>query len=161
MPGVGPRPALSRTAVALAVVALFVFTDPVGRMATAGGESTGLKSPEVGERVAALVAAKSAGETTFYQLDLDGADLGGQDLSNLVLDGSSLARARCQDTNFARASLINVAVSGADFSGADLTGINATQLIGWSEARCNDETTMPEGWACQQGRPSSLRGEAK
>lgn len=156
VPSFGGRPLMSRVGVGLVLIAVTVFIGPVQRM-SAGDEQRGLHSAELAERLAALRAAIEAGETELSALDLAGAELSGMDLGGLVLDGSNLAGAICVGTSLERSSLLNVDVSNADFTGAKLSSVNATQLIGWPTARCDDATVMPEGWACRDGLPVTDR----
>ena len=105
-------------------------------------------------------SGRPAGETDLREADLTGASLVGEDMAGVTLDGGSLKGCQCAGVNFAKASFWNVDVEGADFSAANLAGVMPAVAKNWQLARCDDRTTMPAGWACQDGHPAqSTRGK--
>jgi uncharacterized protein YjbI with pentapeptide repeats len=138
----------------LCLTAVWLF-DPVTIAAQNTSRFEGLAAADVTARVAALKKLRAAGETVFTSLDLSGADLSEVDLGGVVLDGCKLRDAKCRGTNLSKASLLNVDVSNADFGSAKLDGINPTFLKGWAFAKCDESTTMPKGWLCTDGSPTS------
>ena len=101
-----------------------------------------------------MKVALADGETAIREVNLDGADLSGTKMVKAELDGGSLRGANMSDVDLTQGSLWNVDVEGANFSGANLSGVIADPIVNWRLAKCDDRTTMPQGWACQDERPT-------
>ncbi|HHH27647.1 MAG TPA: hypothetical protein ENK57_04790 [Polyangiaceae bacterium] len=153
-PGFGKPPLLGQVLVATAILGVLVFGDPARRAAELQAATSGFRADTLQERVAAVRVALADGETAIRQVNLDGADLSGTKMSKVELDGSSLRGANMRDVDLSQGSLWNVDVEGADFSGANLSGIIADAIINWRQAKCDERTTMPQGWECKDGRPA-------
>ncbi|MCA9619135.1 MAG: pentapeptide repeat-containing protein [Myxococcales bacterium] len=159
-PGFGRPPILGRALIATAILGVLVFLDPARLAGEADAAHSGLKSPDLAMRIATVKELRAAGETDLREADLTGASLVGEDMAGVTLDGGSLKGCQCAGVNFAKASFWNVDVEGADFSAANLAGVMPAVAKNWQLARCDDRTTMPAGWACQDGHPAqSTRGK--
>jgi hypothetical protein len=153
-PGFGRSVGLSRTLMVVIGMAVVGQVDPTKIAAKqAGKPASELQGKTPAERADAVRRLKASGTTQFVRVDLAGADLSKADLRTAVLDGSSLRATNCRGSDFTDASLLNVDVAQADFSGAKLTNTNPSFMVGWTNAKCDNNTTMPSGWTCQEGRP--------
>lgn len=153
-PGFGKPPLLGQVLVATIILGLLVFGDPARRAAELQAATSGLRADSLPERVAAVKVALADGETAIREVNLDGADLSGTKMVKAELDGGSLRGANMSDVDLTQGSLWNVDVEGANFSGANLSGVIADPIVNWRLAKCDDRTTMPQGWACQDERPT-------
>jgi hypothetical protein len=152
-PNIGSRPFLIRGVLAAGFCGVLLFLDPAGMAGSAQHHLSGLKSPDVNERLKAFQERVKAGDKVITGVDLSGANLAGMQLNKLELDGIKLNNSNCKGTNFNGSSLINGHVAGADFSGAVLVGVIPEFLVGWEQAKCDDNTTMPNKWRCADGVP--------
>ncbi len=152
-----------RALVATLGMAVLVFVDPTGALEKPQSEPLArLKAPTVAERVAALKELRADGETFFLQNDFSEGDLSGMDLKDTLLDGCIFVNAKLVGTDLSGASLFNADLGGADLSGANLTGLNPQFVKRWPEAKCNESTTMPDGWMCsQKGEPTAVEAKKK
>jgi len=107
------------------------------------------------QRGARLAALRSRGRIDFTRLDLKNIDLRGRTLRGLDFTGSDLSKAMLEGADLSRAVLADATLSGADFRRAKLEHVDVTTTQGWRDARCDDLSTMPEGWRCVDGGPVS------
>jgi serine/threonine-protein kinase len=156
-PGYGQNHKLSRTLNVLLFLAACWLLDPVAIAAESSTRYGGLTAPDVAQRVAALGELYAAGDRRFTGLDLTDGDLSGLNLQEVVLDASKLRNAKCTGTDLSKASMLNVDVAGADFSGAKLGEVDATFMKGWELSKCSEATSMPAGWVCSEGAPKLER----
>lgn len=152
-----------RALVAVLGMAALIFFDPTGALQKPESEPLArLKGATVAERVAALKEMRASGETFFLQNDFSGGDLSGMDLQGTLLDGCIFVDAKLVGTNLSGASLFNADLGGADLSGANLSGLNPQFVKRWPEAKCDEGTTMPDGWMCsQKGEPTVIEAKKK
>lgn len=80
----------------------------------------------------------------FSGFDLTGADFRGADLSHADLSGSCLWLAEIKGAS----------LEGAQLSRANLEETELGDALHVESARCDAATRLPEGWQCDQGKPS-------
>jgi hypothetical protein len=148
-PGFGKNRLLGRMLVVCVALAALVFVDPVGVAEHA--RTSGLTSGDPAVRVARFKEMVAGGEKAFRSIDLAGTDLSKMDLERVALDGANLENAKLMGTNFKDASMQNVRLAGADISGANFEGVPGPWMKGVELVKCDDSTTMPDGYACKAG----------
>ena len=89
----------------------------------------------------------------FYRLFLD--DTLTYSCGIFDVDGSTMRDAKCVGTELGDTSMLNVDITKVDFSGANIADLPTDFVRGWETITCNDDTKMPTGTACRDGKPGA------
>ena len=87
----------------------------------------------------------------FRGLFLAEADLSGLDLERADLRGADLSRANLTHTRLVGADVSDATLDETALAGADLRSVRLG-LASVRAATCDDETRLPHGWLCSEGR---------
>jgi photosystem II stability/assembly factor-like uncharacterized protein len=108
---------------------------------------TASTSPVLTQIVTTTPCSALAG-CNLHGLNLTGAQLAGDDLSNANLNGANLTGANLADANLSGANLNKANLTGSNLTGANLSGANLNKVT-WSNTVCPDGTNSnADGGTC-------------
>ncbi len=142
----------------LAMAGLFLFlaiwTSPTVKAAEWGRRHK-VGSGSMPKRVAALKMLKTRGVWDFSDLDFSRADFSDLDVSSLTFDRCKFVGARFVNATLDEVSWVDADLTDADFTGASMVDVDVATTVGWQKTTCDEDSEMPEGWLCIDGRPAS------